>query len=190
MSSTGFEPDNVVLARTSSNCKRQTRSLVREGTHQHTRNCLTVTKNWSVAPDWGLTSRQTGQLTVEHNITLTLTFNIRKGFSSNHTTPGAIFAVALHCNTHQQQQSHPPMITQACPTVVGEMAAQLPLRHYQQVPSQSIQTPDVNSSSLKDMFDVVAMVFQQIMTELSEANSDEERIVAIIKIVLRHVKRN
>jgi hypothetical protein len=38
----------IALARTSSNCKRQTRSLVRENApHQQTRNCLTVIKIWS-----------------------------------------------------------------------------------------------------------------------------------------------
>jgi hypothetical protein len=72
---------------------------------------------------------------------------------------------------------------------MGEMGAQLPLRHNQHVPRQSIQTPNVNSSSLKDIFDVVAMVFQQIMAELNGADSDKDRIVAITKIVLKHMKR-
>jgi hypothetical protein len=62
------------------------------------------------------------------------------------------------------------------------MSALPPLRHnQQQVPSQSVQAPDVNSSSLKDMFEVVAMVFQQIMTELNGAKSEEDRTVAIIE---------
>jgi hypothetical protein len=39
-----------------------------------THSCLLVTKIWSWTPDGGLTARQTGQLTVGHNITLTLTF--------------------------------------------------------------------------------------------------------------------
>jgi hypothetical protein len=40
------------LARASRNCKWQTRPLVGEGApHEHTRNCLTVTKIWSWAPD-------------------------------------------------------------------------------------------------------------------------------------------
>jgi hypothetical protein len=42
------DPRMTALARTSSNCKWQTRSLVRESAlHQQTRNCLTVTKIWS-----------------------------------------------------------------------------------------------------------------------------------------------
>jgi hypothetical protein len=98
--------------------------------------------------------------------------------------------VVLHSNTQQQQQSHPPTPAQACPATVGEMGAQHPLRHKQHIPSQSIQTSNVNSSSLKDIFNVVATVFQQIMTEVKGAYSEEERIVAIAKIVLKLVKRN
>jgi hypothetical protein len=38
----------TALARTRSNCKRQTRPLVREGaSHQQTRNCVVVIKIWS-----------------------------------------------------------------------------------------------------------------------------------------------
>jgi hypothetical protein len=60
----------TVLVRNSSNCKWQTCPHVREGApHQHTHNCLAVTKIWSLAPDGGFTPRQTGQLTVGRNIT-------------------------------------------------------------------------------------------------------------------------
>jgi hypothetical protein len=62
----------TALARTSSNCIRQTRPLVREGAvHQQTHNSQTVTKIWSWAPDGCLTPRQTGRLTVGRNITWT-----------------------------------------------------------------------------------------------------------------------
>jgi uncharacterized tellurite resistance protein B-like protein len=40
------------------------------------------------------------------------------------------------------------------------------------------------------MFKVVAMVFQQIMTELNGAESEEDRIVAIAKIVSKLMKHN
>jgi hypothetical protein len=54
--------------------KRQTCPLVRESApHQETRNCLTVIKISSEAPDGCFTPRQTGRLTVGRNITLTLT---------------------------------------------------------------------------------------------------------------------
>jgi hypothetical protein len=50
------------LARTSSNCKRQTRLLVRESDpHQQTSNCLTVIKIL-LAPDGCFIPRQTGRL--------------------------------------------------------------------------------------------------------------------------------
>jgi hypothetical protein len=61
----------TAVTRASSNCKRQNRPVVREGApHPQTRNCLTVIKIWSWAPDGCLTARQTGRLTVGRNITL------------------------------------------------------------------------------------------------------------------------
>jgi hypothetical protein len=50
-------------------------------------------------------------------------------------------------------------------------------------------TPNVNSSSLNDMFKAVITVYRQIMTELSGAES-EDRIVTITKIVLKLMKQN
>jgi uncharacterized tellurite resistance protein B-like protein len=38
------------------------------------------------------------------------------------------------------------------------------------------------------MFEVVATIFQQIMTELSGAESEEDRIVAITKMLLKPMK--
>jgi hypothetical protein len=53
----------------SSNCKRQTHPLVRDGApYQQTR---TVIKIWSEAPEGGLIPRQTGRLTIDRNITQT-----------------------------------------------------------------------------------------------------------------------
>jgi hypothetical protein len=40
------------------------------------------------------------------------------------------------------------------------------------------------------MFNAVATVFQQIVTELNEAEPEENRIVAITKIVLKLMKQN
>jgi hypothetical protein len=68
----------TALERTSSNCKRQTRPLVREGAPlQRTRNYLTVIKMWSWGPVQGLAPRQTGRLTAGRNITLTLVAEAR-----------------------------------------------------------------------------------------------------------------
>jgi hypothetical protein len=64
----------TALARTSSNCKRQTHYLVREvALRQQTRNSLAVTKIWSGASDGSLTPRQTYRLTAGCNIILTKT---------------------------------------------------------------------------------------------------------------------
>jgi hypothetical protein len=68
----------TALARANSNCKPQTRPLVREGApHQNTGNCLTVTRICSWAPDGCLIPRQTGRLTVGGNINLTLTLTLK-----------------------------------------------------------------------------------------------------------------
>jgi hypothetical protein len=51
-----------------------------------------------------------------------------------------------------------------------------------QVPSQSIRLLMQTVSSVDDMFKVVVMIFQQIMTELNGAESEEDRIIALTKI--------
>jgi hypothetical protein len=68
------DPKMSALERARSNCKRQTRPLVRQGaSHQQTSNYLTVIKIWSWAPDECFIPRQTGRQTVGRNMTLTLT---------------------------------------------------------------------------------------------------------------------
>jgi hypothetical protein len=77
------------------------------------------------------------------------------------------------------------------PATLGEMSAPHPKRHnQQQTPSQSVQAPNKNSSSVSDIFKVVAMIFQHITTELNEAESEEDRIMSITKIVLKLMKQN
>jgi hypothetical protein len=56
--------------------------------------------------------------------------------------------------------------------------------------SQSVQAPNASSSSLNDMLKVVTMIFHQIMTELNGAESEEDRVMAITKIVLKPMKPN
>jgi hypothetical protein len=73
-------------------------------------------------------------------------------------------------------------VTQAC-HFIGQLRAALALRHHQQqTQSQSLQTSNVNSSSL-NLFEVVTTAFQQI----NVAESEEGRIVAITKIVLKFI---
>jgi hypothetical protein len=74
--------------------------------------------------------------------------------------------------------------------MVGEMSTPTPLRHNQQVPSQSGQAPYVHNSSLNDMFKVAATVFQQIMREPNATESEEDRIVVITAILLKLTKQN
>jgi hypothetical protein len=70
----------TAMARASSNCKRQTRPLVRESApHQQTRNCQTTIKIWSLAPEGFLIPRQTGGLTVGRNIRLRLIWAVPYG---------------------------------------------------------------------------------------------------------------
>jgi hypothetical protein len=64
------------------------------------------------------------------------------------------------------------------------------LRQNQQVPSQSVQAPNADSSFLNDMFTVVATIFQQIMTDLNGVETEEYRILAITKIILKLMKQN
>jgi hypothetical protein len=72
------------------------------------------------------------------------------------------------------------------------MSVPSPLRHKQQgVPSQSVQARNVDSFFfLNDMFTVVATAFQQTMTELNGAKSEEGRIIAITIIVFKLNKQN
>jgi hypothetical protein len=82
------------VARPISNCKLRTRPLVRErAPHQQTRNCLKITlnKKLSRVPDWCLTPRQAGRLTVGRNATLTFKWTKirpRPSFSHRLRSPG------------------------------------------------------------------------------------------------------
>jgi hypothetical protein len=59
----------------------------------------------------------------------------------------------------------------------------------QQKPGQSVRPPTVSSQPLDNMLRVVTVV-QQIMTEFDGAVSEEDKIVAITKIVLSLMKQN
>jgi hypothetical protein len=94
-------------------------------------------------------------------------------------------------NTQQQQQPQPPSGAQACPATVEERIA-LPFLEAQPATSAkaSVQAPNANSSSLNDMFTVVATIFQQIITERIGAELEEDRIMATIKTVLKLKTQN
>jgi hypothetical protein len=103
-------------------------------------------------------------------------------FSSKHVVPGQSFAAALRGDTQQD-----PQVQRAQQAQNPEDRAQI--QPTMQKTGQSVQAPSVNSSSLDDMFKVATIV-QQIMTELNGAVSEENKIVAITKIVLNLMKQN
>jgi hypothetical protein len=114
-----------------------------------------------------------------------------RAFSSKYTTPDRSFAAALRGHAQSQepqviQAQHPHPVT-----VEGREQVQPPRQHQQptQQTGQSVQATSVKSSSLDDMFRVASAV-QQIMTELNDAVSEEEKIVVITKIVLNLMKIN
>jgi hypothetical protein len=55
--------------------------------------------------------------------------------------------------------------------------------------SHSFQIPNVNSSSLYEIFKVVGKVFQQIMTDPSGTESEENGIAIITKMLLKPMKQ-
>jgi hypothetical protein len=110
-------------------------------------------------------------------------------FSSNHTTPGLSFAAALRTNTEEQQRPHPSQTADAAPVALQQTRAPPVLKNRPQQTGQSVQAPNVNSSSLDNMFKDASVV-QQIMTGLSDAVSEEQKIVAITKIVMKLMHYN
>jgi hypothetical protein len=87
------------------------------------------------------------------------------------------------------QQPQPPSVAQACPVIVEERIAP-PFFETQPTTRQSVQAPNANSSSLNDMYAAIATIFQQIMTQLNGAESQEDRIMATTKTVLKLMKQN
>jgi hypothetical protein len=97
-------------------------------------------------------------------------------FASRRTMPRKSFAAVLRGNP-QQLQTEP-----------AEMTAPL-ITPKTQVSGHSVQSSSATTSSLDDMFKVAAIV-QQIMTEFNGAVSEESKIVAITKIVIKLMKQN
>jgi hypothetical protein len=100
--------------------------------------------------------------------------------------PGVSFVAALRGSTAQQQpQAHQVPVADP-PT---EVKLSTPASGQQQNAGQSAQALTVNSQPLDDMLRVVTVV-QQIMTEFNGAVSEEDKIVAITKIVLNLMNQN
>jgi hypothetical protein len=107
-------------------------------------------------------------------------------FTSNLTTPGVSFAAALRGGTQQQQPQALQVSTpERPPTKKHSVSA--PVQPHQS--GQSVRAQNTNSQSLDSMLRVVTVV-QQIMTEIKGVVSEEEKIVAITKIVLNLMKQD
>jgi hypothetical protein len=104
-------------------------------------------------------------------------------FSSARTTPGISFAAALRSSGDQQQQPQANQVPVATPPT--KVKHNIPAPALQQT-GQSVQAPSVSSHHFDNMMKVV----QQIMTEVSGAMSEEVKIVAITKIVLKLMNQN
>jgi hypothetical protein len=107
-------------------------------------------------------------------------------FTSNIITPGVCFAAALRGSGVQQQQPQKSQVPVAPPHTTVKQNVPAPAL---QQTGQSVQAPLVKSQPLDNMLRVVTAV-QQIMTEVSGAQSQEEQIVAITKTVLKLMNQN
>jgi hypothetical protein len=106
---------------------------------------------------------------------------------SNLTTLGISFAAALRGSTTQQQQPQARQFHGTNPPAGVKLS--IPATRHQQKAGQSVRAPTVNSQPLDNMLRVVTAV-QQIMTEFNGAVSEEDKIVAITKIVLNLMKQD
>jgi hypothetical protein len=110
---------------------------------------------------------------------------MERAFSSNLTTAGMSFAAALRGKTEEQQQPQTHQVAVAGPAKMEpRVPATLP-QHEQQTTGQSVWATNVNSLLLGKMLSVVVTVVQQIMAEFHGAVLEEDKIVAITKIVLK-----
>jgi hypothetical protein len=108
-------------------------------------------------------------------------------FSSNITTAGVFFAAVLRGSTAQQQQPQARQVPVAhTPT---EVKFSTSVSGQQQNAGQSVRAQTVDSQPFGNMLRVVTAL-QQIMTEFNGAVSEEDKIVAITKIVLNLMNQN
>jgi hypothetical protein len=99
---------------------------------------------------------------------------------SNTVTPGVSFAAGLRGGASQEQRSLPRELPVAVKTEARKASVPAPVQ--QQKTGQSFQACHLSSQPFDNMFNVVTDV-QQIMTEVSGALSQDEKIMAIPKIV-------
>jgi hypothetical protein len=88
---------------------------------------------------------------------------VKEVFPSSHTTPGLSSVAMLRSNTTAAAASATFSCT-GLPRHGGRKEYPSSFEAQRATNSKSVQAPDANSSSVNDMFRVVAMMFQQIMT--------------------------
>jgi hypothetical protein len=98
-------------------------------------------------------------------------------FSATRTTPGVSFASALRGSTQQVQQQQERQVLPAA-RLAEKQSVPAPTQHSHS--GQSVPAPTVNSQSL-NMVRVIT-VMQLIMTELSGAAWEDNKLVAITKL--------
>jgi hypothetical protein len=92
--------------------------------------------------------------------------------------------------TEQQQRPQTHEVEVAGPATMEPMVP-LPLHQHEQLATgQSVRTPSVNSLPLDNIMLRIVTAVQQFRTELNGAVSEEEKMVAITKIVLNLIKQN
>jgi hypothetical protein len=108
--------------------------------------------------------------------------------SSNLATPGLSFSAALRSSRQQKQRPQTHQVAVAGPAAMEPRVTAAFHHHEQQARRQSVGTLNVNSSTLDNMLRIVPVV-QQFTSEFNCAVSEEEKIVAIKKIVLDLMKK-
>jgi hypothetical protein len=101
-------------------------------------------------------------------------------FSSNIVNPGVSFAATLRGGASQEQRPLTRQLPVAVPPAARKSSVLAPVQG--QEAGQSVQAPNVSSHPSDNMLKVVTVV-QQIMTKVSGALSQQEKIMAITKIV-------
>jgi hypothetical protein len=110
-----------------------------------------------------------------------------KVFTSNYVTSGVSFAAALRNNAEFQRQPTPSQVPVTSPSAGTKLSTPAPGQ--QQKTGQSVRAQNTNSQPLGNMLRVVTVV-QKVMTEINGTVSEEEKIVAITKIVLNLMKQD
>jgi hypothetical protein len=111
-------------------------------------------------------------------------------FFSNLTTTGLSFAAALRGSAEQHQWPQTHQVTVAGPATMESKAPVPSRQHKQQEMGQPVGAPKVNSFALYNCMLRIITAVEKFITEFSGAKSEEEKILAITKIVLNLMKQN